>query len=118
MELARVVERVSEWRTQGTRTHTNTHERGTITTLNKGNDMNDKQFIDFINTTTTRGGRTFNLKTHNASKQARDALANSPYKALAKAHINANVSQAYYNNDEFAHKLDEVMAQLDITIIA
>ena len=80
--------------------------------------MNDKQFIDFINTTATRGGRTFNLKTHNASRQAREALASTQYKALAKQHINANVSQAYYHNDEFKHKLDEVMAQLDITVIA
>ena len=80
--------------------------------------MNDKQFIDFINTTTTRGGSTFNLKTHNASKQAREALAGTPYKALAKAHINANVSQAYYHNDEFKRKLDNVMAELNITVIA
>ena len=80
--------------------------------------MNDKQFIDFINTTTTRGGSTFNLKTHNASKQAREALVSTQYKALAKAHINANVAHAYYNNDEFKHKLDEVMAQLNITVIA
>lgn len=80
--------------------------------------MNDKQFIDFINTTTTRGGSTFNLKTSNVSKQARDALASTQYKSLAKQHINANVAHAYYNNTDFKHKLDEVMAQLNITVIA
>ena len=80
--------------------------------------MDTKAFLEFINTTTTRGGCTFNLKTCNVSKQAREALANSPYKALAKAHINANIKQAFYHNDAFAHKLGEVMEQLNITIIA
>jgi hypothetical protein len=80
--------------------------------------MNDKQFIDFINTTTTRGGSTFNLKTCNCSKQARDTLASTQYKALAKAHIGANVKQAYYNNAQFKQKLVDVMQELNITIIA
>lgn len=80
--------------------------------------MNDKSFIDFINTTTTRGGSTFNLKTCNVSKQARETLASTQYKALAKAHINANVKHAYYNNTQFKQKLEQVMQELNISIIA
>lgn len=80
--------------------------------------MNESQFIDFINTTTTRGGTTFNLKTHNVSKQARDILASTQYKALAKAHINANVTNAYYNNEQFKARLNKVMSELHITVIA
>lgn len=80
--------------------------------------MNDKEFTDFINTTTTRGGSTFNLKTCNVSKQARETLASTQYKALAKAHINANIKQAYYNNDNFKKKLSQVMEELNISIIA
>lgn len=80
--------------------------------------MNTQQFLDFINTTTTRGGATYNLRTQNTSKQARDILANTQYKALAKAHINSNIVQAYNNNKEFAQKLDNVMRELNITIIA
>lgn len=79
--------------------------------------MNDKQFIDFINTTTARGGATFNLSTMNCSKQARDILASTQYKALAKQHINANVVNAYADNKEFREKLDAVMNELHITII-
>ena len=80
--------------------------------------MNTQAFIDFINTTTTRGGSTFNLKTCNCSKQARDTLASTQYKALAKQHINSNVKQAYYNNAQFKAKLEQVLNELNITIIA
>lgn len=80
--------------------------------------MDAQAFIDFINTTTTRGGSTFNFKTSNVSKQARDILASTQYKALAKQHINSNVKHAYYNNDKFKHTLDDVMAKLNITVIA
>lgn len=80
--------------------------------------MQDKAFIDFITSTSTRGGATYNLKTQNTSKQARNILASTQYKALAKAHINSNIVQAYYNNKDFAHKLEEVMQQNNITIIA
>lgn len=80
--------------------------------------MNDKAFIDFINTTTTRGGSTFNLKTCNCSKQAQEALASTQYKALAKAHIGANIRHGYYNNAQFKAKLEEVMQDLNITVIA
>lgn len=80
--------------------------------------MNNKSFLDFINTTTTRGGSTFNLKTCNCSKQARDTLASTQFKALAKQHINANVKQAYYNNEQFKQKLEQVMNELNITIVA
>lgn len=80
--------------------------------------MEDKTFLDFINTTTTRGGSTFNLKTSNCSKQARDILAKTDYKALAKQHINANVVNAYYNNDKFKAKLEEVLSDLNITLVA
>lgn len=80
--------------------------------------MDTKAFIDFINTTTTRGGCTFNIKTCNVSKQARDILANTQYKALAKQHINSNIVHAYYNNKDFAQKLQDVMQHNNITIIA
>lgn len=80
--------------------------------------MQDKTFLDFITSTSTRGGATYNLKTQNTSKQARNILANTPYKALAKAHINSNIVQAYYNNKEFAQKLQEVMQANNIAIIA
>jgi hypothetical protein len=80
--------------------------------------MQEKAFLDFINTTTTRGGSTFNLKTSNVSKQARDVLASTPYKALAKAHIGANIKHGYYNNAQFKTKLDQVMQDLNITVIA
>jgi len=80
--------------------------------------MNDKSFLEFISTTTTRGGATYNLKTSNVSKQARNILASTQYKALAKAHINANIVQAYYNNGDFKAKMDQVMQELNITIIA
>lgn len=80
--------------------------------------MNDKEFVDFLNTSTTKGGKVFNLKTCNCSKQARDALASTQYKALAKQHINSNVKQAYYNNSKFKEKLTQVMDELAITVIA
>ena len=80
--------------------------------------MQDKQFLDFITSTSTRGGATYNLKTQNTSKQARNILQETQYKALAKAHINANIVQAYYNNKEFAQKLQEVMQANSITLIA
>mgnify|MGYP002524350056 CR=1 FL=1 len=80
--------------------------------------MNDETFLDFINTTTTRGGITFNLKTQNVSKQAQNILASTKYKALAKAHIGANVKQAYYNNAQFKQKLQDVLQQNNITLIA
>jgi len=79
--------------------------------------MRDADFIDFINTCTTRGGATYNLKTQNVSKQAQNILQNSKYKSLAK-HISTKIVQAYYNNSDFAQKLQEVMQELNITIIA
>lgn len=79
--------------------------------------MQDKAFLDFINTTTTKGASTYNLKTQNCSKQARDILASTQYKALAKQHINANIVQAYNSNAQFKQKLQEVMAQYNITVI-
>lgn len=80
--------------------------------------MNTQDFINFINTTTTRGGATYNLQTQNTSKQARDILAKTEYKALAKQHINNNIVQAYYNNKDFAQKLQQVMQQNNITLVA
>ena len=80
--------------------------------------MNTQDFINFINTNTTRGGATYNLQTQNTSKQARDILAKTEYKALAKQHINNNIVQAYYNNKEFAQKLQQVLQQNNITLIA
>lgn len=80
--------------------------------------MQDKEFLDFLNTTTSKGGATFNLKTQNTSKQARNILQDTQYKMLAKQHINSNVAQAYYNNTQFKTKLEDVMQKLNITIIA
>lgn len=80
--------------------------------------MNTQEFIDFINTSTTRGGATYNLKTQNTSKQARDILQSTEYKALAKTHINNSIVQAYYNNKNFAQKLQDVMQKHNITLIA
>lgn len=80
--------------------------------------MNNTDFLAFLNATTSKGASTFNLKTQNVSKQARDTLAKTEYKALAKAHINTNVKNAYYNNTKFKDKLDEVMAQYNITVVA
>lgn len=78
--------------------------------------MNDTEFLAFINTTTTRGGRVFNLRTSNVSKQAREALAQE-FPALAKAHINATIVEAYKHNGKFHEKLVEVMEAHDITIV-
>ena len=80
--------------------------------------MNTQDFINFINTTTTKGGAKYNLKTQNTSKQARDILAKTEYKALAKQHINNNIVQAYYNNKDFAQKLQQVLQQNNITLVA
>lgn len=80
--------------------------------------MQDKEFLDFINTSASKGACTYNLKTQNASKQARDILASTKYSTLAKQHINSNIVQAYYNNAQFKQKLDTVMQELNITVIA
>ena len=98
--------------------HTHNHHNYNNNYKQGINNMQDKVFLDFINTTTTRGGSTFNLLTSNVSKQARSTLASTQYKALAKQHINANVVQAYNNNKEFKAKLDQVMQELGITVIA
>ena len=79
--------------------------------------MQDKDFLDFLNTTTTKGGATFNLKTQNTSKQARTILQNTKYSMLAKQHINSNIVQAYYNNKDFAQKLENVLQELNITLV-
>lgn len=80
--------------------------------------MQDKEFLNFINTTTTKGASTYNLKTQNCSKMAREILSQTQYKALAKQHISGNIVQAYNNNQEFKDKLNEVMAQYNIVVIA
>lgn len=79
--------------------------------------MDDKDFIKFISTATSRGGCTFNLKTKNCSKQARAILATTPYKSLAKPAISAKVARAYYNNSNFKEKITQVMEELGITVI-
>ena len=79
--------------------------------------MQDKDFLDFLNTTTTKGGATFNLKTQNTSKQARTILENTKYSMLAKQHINSNIVQAYHNNKDFAQKLENVLQELNITLV-
>lgn len=82
--------------------------------------MNSQEFIDFINANAiaSRGAIAYNIKTCNVSKKAQNILANSNYKALAKAHVSANIKKAYYNNDAFAQKLQEVLQELQITLIA
>lgn len=79
--------------------------------------MNTEQFMAFINTTTTKGGAVYNLKTQNVTKQARDILEKSQYKALAKAHVNQNIVQAFKNNEQFKNKLLQVMNELNITVV-
>lgn len=79
--------------------------------------MQDKAFLDFINASTTRGGATYNLKTQNVSKQARDILASTQYKALAKAHINSNIVQAYHSNAQFKQKLEQVLQEHNIVLV-
>ena len=80
--------------------------------------MQEKEFLEFIAATTARGGCTFNLKTSNCSKKAREVLTDTPFRALAKQHISGNVKNAYYNNAKFKQKLDDVMQELNITVIA
>ena len=80
--------------------------------------MQDNEFIAFLNTNASKGCATFNLKTQNASKQARTILQDTKYKMLAKQHINSNVVNAYYNNAQFKEKLVQVMQDLNITVIA
>ena len=79
--------------------------------------MDDLDFMNFISATSARGGTTINFKTSNVSKRAQALLA-TDYKPLAKQHLNANVIHAYYNNDTFKAKMDEVANSLGITIIA
>lgn len=78
--------------------------------------MDDSEFLSFINTTTTRGGSVFNLRTSNVSKQARNALRDE-YPALAKQHINATIVEAYKHNSKFHDKLLEVMEAHGITVV-
>ena len=80
--------------------------------------MDKTDFLAFINAPTITGASTFNLTTQNVSKKARDILEKTEYKALAKTHIGTNVKNAYYNNGKFKAKLDEVMAQYNITVVA
>lgn len=80
--------------------------------------MQDTDFIAFLNTTTTKGGATFNLRTQHASTQARNILQGTKYKMLAKQHINSNIVQAYNSNAQFKQKMQDVMQELNITIIA
>lgn len=80
--------------------------------------MQDKEFLDFINTTASKGACTYNIKTSTCSKQARELLASTQYKALAKQHINSNIVQAYKNNAQFKQKLDAVMQEYNITVVA
>ena len=80
--------------------------------------MTSEEFKAFLNTSPSRGGAVYNLKTCNVSRQARELLANSEYTQLAKAHIASPIKNAYYNNDAFKAKLDEVMQDLNITIVA
>lgn len=80
--------------------------------------MEDAQFLAFIAGTSTRGGATYNLQTQNVSKQARDVLAKTPYKTLAKAHIANKIVNAYKNNADFASKLEAVLTEYKIALIA
>lgn len=107
-------------RTHNTRTHiiTITRDYTRNTKCRERKVMNDSEFINFINTTASKGGCTFNLATSNVSKQAREVLAKTQYKALAKQHINASVVSAYNNNAQFKAKLNKVMEELHITVVA
>lgn len=81
--------------------------------------MNEKEFLTLLAQSSTQKSKpTFNLSTANVSKQAVAILKDTPYKALAKQHINTPIINAYNNNPQFKQKLDEVLAQLDIEVIA
>ena len=81
--------------------------------------MEDKAFLAFINSSNTRSSApVFNLNTRNVTRRARDLLATSPYRQLAKQHINQAIVDAYTSNDKFRAKLDEVMASLNIQVVA
>ena len=79
--------------------------------------MQNAEFLAFINTSTTKGGAVYNIKTQNVSRQARDILQKSQFKALAKAHINQNIVQAFKSNAQFKEKLLQVMHELNITVV-
>lgn len=81
--------------------------------------MDEKSFLSFLNSTASRkGAPVFNLNTLNTTRQARDILNASPYKVLAKQHINASIAAAYTRDAAFRDKLDEVMSSLNITVVA
>lgn len=80
--------------------------------------MSDKDFIDFINTSTTKGGTTINFKTQNISKKAQNIFKNTPYTALAKQHISASTKNGYYNSDKVKEKFNAIAKEYNITIIA
>lgn len=101
--------------------HTHTHKAHytkIIACRKDMQNMNDKEFLNFINAQSTKNVAKFNLLSCNVSKKAVAILADTPYKALAKAHVNANVRDAYYNNADFADKLQAVMNQYDIILVA
>lgn len=82
--------------------------------------MNESAFLDFITSAQSgaRGGATYNLATRTCSKAARAILAKTQYKALAKQSISAQIVKAYKHNAEFQSKLDDVMAQHNIVVVA
>ena len=101
-------------------THTHTQAHTQAMQVQKGSThMQDAEFIAFVmHAGASKGSLTFNLHTQNASKKAVEALANSKYKVLAKSHINTGICDAYKHNAEFKEKLDAVMKELNIEIVA
>lgn len=80
--------------------------------------MSDKDFINFINTSTSKGGTTINFKTQNISKKAQNIFKDTPYTALAKQHISASTKNGYYNSEKVKNKFHEIAKEYGITIIA
>lgn len=88
--------------------------------------MDTKSFLNFVNTlntNTTKGTACYNLRSNNMTKRAKELLLQSDYKALGNpdkksTYIKPQIVDAYNNNAQFKAKLNEVMAQLGITIKA
>ena len=81
--------------------------------------MSDKDFTNFITKNSGRkGDATINFTTNNISRKARDILASTQYKALAKQHISASIKDAYYNAPAIKAKFEDIATKYNITIIA
>lgn len=79
--------------------------------------MNDDEFNTFINTSGKRGGAVFNFKTSNITAQARAIMAETPFKALSKAHLAADTVKGYYESKAVNEKFHEIAKKYHIEIV-